>query len=78
MAENPEREDAPRRGAAPRAAPLRRPDPPPAAIASGALLLPALGDVLTFYAPPLVVARLLGAFARDGAARPPPSCARTS
>src|SRR5262245_55744366 len=30
-----------------------------------ALLLPALGDVLTFYAPPLVVAKLLGAFARE-------------
>jgi len=35
------------------------------AIAIPALLLPALGDVLTFYAPPLVVAKLLGAFARD-------------
>jgi ATP-binding cassette, subfamily B, bacterial len=34
-------------------------------IAVPALLLPALGDVLTVYAPPLVVARLLGAFARD-------------
>ena len=32
-----------------------------------ALLLPALGDVLTVYAPPLVVARLLGAFARQEA-----------
>jgi ATP-binding cassette subfamily B protein len=31
-----------------------------------ALLLPALGDILTVYAPPLVVARLLGAFARRG------------
>ena len=30
-----------------------------------ALLLPGLGDVLIFYAPPLVVARLLGTFARD-------------
>jgi hypothetical protein len=30
-----------------------------------ALLLPGLGDVLIFYAPPLVVARLLGAFARN-------------
>ena len=29
-----------------------------------ALLLPAVGDVLTVYAPPLVVAKLLGAFAR--------------
>ena len=28
-----------------------------------ALLLPALGDVLTIYAPPIIVARLLGAFA---------------
>jgi ATP-binding cassette subfamily B protein len=32
-------------------------------MAAGALLLPAVGDVLTLYAPPLVVARLLGAFA---------------
>jgi len=31
-----------------------------------ALLLPALGDILTVYAPPLVVARLLGTFARRG------------
>jgi ATP-binding cassette subfamily B protein len=29
-----------------------------------ALLLPAVGDVLTIYAPPLVIARLLAAFAR--------------
>jgi ATP-binding cassette subfamily B protein len=35
------------------------------AVALPALLLPAVGDVLTFYAPPLVVARLLGAFARN-------------
>src|SRR5262245_33343220 len=34
-------------------------------IAIPALLLPALGDMLTVYAPPLVVARLLGAFARE-------------
>ena len=34
-------------------------------MAAGALLLPALGDVLTFYAPPLVIAQLLGAFARN-------------
>ena len=43
------------------------------AIAIPALLLPGIGDVLIFYAPPLVVARLLGAFARDeqlSAARP--------
>ena len=32
-------------------------------MAGGALLLPAVGDVLTLYAPALVVARLLGAFA---------------
>jgi ATP-binding cassette subfamily B protein len=32
-----------------------------------ALLLPGVGDVLVFYAPPLVVAQLLGAFARDEA-----------
>jgi len=37
------------------------------ALASGALLLPALGDVLTFYAPPLVIAGLLGRFARNDA-----------
>ena len=30
-------------------------------------ILPGIGDVLVFYAPPLVVARLLGAFARDEA-----------
>jgi ATP-binding cassette, subfamily B, bacterial len=36
-----------------------------AGIAVPALLLPAVGDVLTFYAPPLIVARLLGAFARN-------------
>ena len=35
-----------------------------------ALLLPALGDVLTVYAPPLVVARLLGAFARESRLAP--------
>ncbi|HVH26178.1 MAG TPA: ABC transporter ATP-binding protein [Vicinamibacterales bacterium] len=34
-------------------------------IAVGALVLPAVGDVLTLYAPPLVVAKLLGAFARN-------------
>ena len=32
-----------------------------------ALVLPGIGDVLVFYAPPLVVARLLGAVARDEA-----------
>ena len=35
------------------------------AMAAGALLLPAVADVLTFYAPPLLIARLLGAFARN-------------
>ena len=35
------------------------------AIALPALLLPGIGDVLVFYAPPLVVAELLGAFARN-------------
>jgi hypothetical protein len=35
------------------------------AIAIGALLLPAAGDVLTLYAPPLVVAKLLGGFVRN-------------
>ncbi len=34
-------------------------------IALGAVLLPAVADVLTFYAPPLVVARLLGGIARN-------------
>ena len=33
-----------------------------------ALLLPGIGDVLIFYAPPLVVAQLLGAVARDDGA----------
>jgi len=35
------------------------------ALAVGALVLPAVGDVMTFYAPPLVVAKLLGRFARN-------------
>jgi ATP-binding cassette subfamily B protein len=35
------------------------------AIAIPALVLPGVADALIFYAPPLVVARLLGAFARD-------------
>ena len=35
------------------------------AMATGALLLPAVGDVLTYYTPPLVVAKLLGTFARS-------------
>jgi ATP-binding cassette subfamily B protein len=35
------------------------------ALATGALLLPAAGDVLTYYAPPLVIARLLGRFGRN-------------
>src|SRR5262245_24991957 len=35
------------------------------AMTAGALLLPAAGDILTLYAPPLVIARLLGSFARD-------------
>jgi ATP-binding cassette subfamily B protein len=34
-------------------------------LAAAALLLPAAGDMLNVYAPPLVVARILGAFARD-------------
>jgi hypothetical protein len=33
------------------------------ALRDPALLLPALGDVLTIYAPPLIVARLLTTFA---------------
>jgi ATP-binding cassette subfamily B protein len=38
-----------------------------ARLAVPAMLLPAAGDILTFYAPPLIVAKLLGAFARDEA-----------
>jgi ATP-binding cassette subfamily B protein len=34
-------------------------------LAAGSLLLPAMADVLTFYAPPLVIANLLGRFARN-------------
>src|SRR5258705_11364800 len=66
MADNPEREE--RLGAALRfvlrryLAQVRRWP----FLAAGALLLPAVGDVLTLYAPPLVVARLLGAFAAGG------------
>src|SRR6187549_618796 len=40
------------------------------AMTAGALLLPALGDVLTLYAPPLAVARLLGRFAREESLTP--------
>src|SRR5262252_6946390 len=65
MAENPENEE--RLGAALRFVLLRylaqvRRWP---FMAGGALLLPAVGDVLTLYAPALVVARLLGAFASN-------------
>ena len=35
------------------------------ALAIPALLLPGIGDVLVFYTPPLVIARLLGQFARN-------------
>jgi ATP-binding cassette, subfamily B, bacterial len=35
------------------------------ALAVPALLLPGIGDVLVFYAPPLVIAKLLAAFARE-------------
>ena len=35
------------------------------AIAVPALVLPGIADALTFYVPPLIIARLLGAFARD-------------
>jgi ATP-binding cassette, subfamily B, bacterial len=35
------------------------------ALALPALLLPGIGDVLVFYAPPLVIAKLLGRFARN-------------
>jgi ATP-binding cassette subfamily B protein len=34
-------------------------------VAGGALLLPAVAEILTLYAPPLVVARLLGRFAAE-------------
>ena len=35
------------------------------ALATAALVLPAIGDILTYYGPPLVIARLLGRFARS-------------
>ncbi len=35
------------------------------ALAAAALILPALGDILNYYAPPLVIAQLLGRFARN-------------
>ncbi len=35
------------------------------ALAAGALVLPAVAEVMNFYAPPLVIARLLGRFARN-------------
>lgn len=35
--------------------------------AGGAIALPALADILNFYAPPLVIAKLLGRFAREEA-----------
>jgi ATP-binding cassette subfamily B protein len=38
------------------------------AVAIPSLLLPGLGEILIFYAPPLIIAKVLGAFARD--ARP--------
>jgi ATP-binding cassette subfamily B protein len=34
-------------------------------LSAGAIVLPALAEVLNFYAPPLVIARLLGRFARN-------------
>ena len=34
-------------------------------LATGSILLPAAADILTFYAPPLVIARLLDRFARN-------------
>jgi ATP-binding cassette subfamily B protein len=34
-------------------------------LATGAILLPAAADILTYYAPPLVIADLLGRFARN-------------
>ena len=40
------------------------------AIAAAALVLPAVGDILTYYGPPLVVARLLGRFARSESLTP--------
>jgi ATP-binding cassette subfamily B protein len=33
--------------------------------AAGAIALPAIADILNFYAPPLIIARLLGRFARN-------------
>src|SRR3989442_13883548 len=40
------------------------------AIAIPALILPGLGEVLIFYVPPLIIAKVLGAFARQS--RPTP------
>jgi len=34
-------------------------------IAIPALLLPGLGEIFSFYVPPLIIARVLGTFARD-------------
>src|SRR3954470_14042891 len=34
---------------------------------TGCIVLPALADILNYYAPPLVIARLLGRFARNEA-----------
>jgi ATP-binding cassette subfamily B protein len=34
-------------------------------LTAAALILPALGDVMTYYAPPLIIAKLLGRVARD-------------
>jgi ATP-binding cassette subfamily B protein len=36
-------------------------------LSAGAIVLPALAEVMNFYAPPLVIARLLGRFARNDA-----------
>ena len=35
------------------------------ALTAGAIILPALGDILTYYAPPLIIAQLLGRVTRD-------------
>ena len=35
------------------------------ALTAGAIILPAMGDILTYYAPPLIIAQLLGRVTRD-------------
>src|SRR5262245_28711265 len=39
-------------------------------LTAGAIVFPALGDILNLYAPPLIIARLLARFARNEALGP--------